>query len=223
MVVRDDDDAGLDRSAVDRDPECARPPQQDPERPQPGEGLSAAATQLAAVHEPRVDAQRDVVEEEPAVRAPDVDTLLGRVVEGCERGERIVAVEAEVSGEVVASSERDDDEGQVALDCDLGDRRQGAVPARDAERTLGRRSRDLRGIVVRPEEMRLDAPALRLVAQLIRLHPPPRMRVDDEEAAHRVSIAYGKRSRPAKSAWPPTASQAMPQRERSRCGADRET
>ena len=119
MVVRDEHDSSLDGPAVDRHAERARPPKEDPERAQAGEGVPAPTVLFAAVNEPGVDAERDVVQKEPVVDATDVDCLLGPSVECRERGERVVAVEAEVPREVVARPERDDDEREVAVDRDL--------------------------------------------------------------------------------------------------------
>ena len=97
---------------------------------------------LAPVDERRVDAERDVVQEAPLARAADVDAPL-LALEAVERRERVVAVEAEVAGEVVARAEGDDDEGQVALDRDRGHARDRAVAARGAEHVRVGRARQL--------------------------------------------------------------------------------
>ena len=103
--------------------------QAEPERTQAGERLAPAAVVLAPVDERRVDAERDVVQEATLSRAADVDAPL-LALEAVERRERVVAVEAEVAGEVVARAVGDDDERQVALDGDRGHARDRAVAAR---------------------------------------------------------------------------------------------
>ena len=142
---------------------------------------------LAPVHEPRVEAERDVVQEEPVADAADVDAPLDPAVERGERAERIVAVEAEVPGEVVARPERDADERHVLLDRDLGDRAERAVPARHPEHVRVCAPRDLRQVVALLEEVDVDAALARGVAQLLGAR---RARagawVDDEESLHRV-------------------------------------
>ena len=102
---------------------------------------------LAPVHEPRVQAERDVVQEEALADASDVDAPLDAVVERGERAERIVAVEAEVAGEVVPRPERDADERHVLLDRDLCDGSERAVAARHPEHVCVGLPRQLRQVV----------------------------------------------------------------------------
>ncbi len=112
------------------------------DRPHAREGLVATPVVLAPVHEAGVDAERDVVEEDAVADLADVDLSLDRiVVEGRQRAERIVAVEADVSGEVVPRSERNADEGRVGLERDRGDlprgsRRRPRCPARRRRRRV---------------------------------------------------------------------------------------
>ena len=94
---------------------------------------------LSLVDEPGVDAERDVVEEEPLGHAADVDPAFGPAGERFERGERIVAVEAEISGEMVARAERDADEGRIGVECGLRDRGERPVAACHAEDLRSRR------------------------------------------------------------------------------------
>jgi hypothetical protein len=75
---------------------------------------------LAPVDELGVDAERDVVQEDPVSDAADVDAPLPPG-EGIQRADRIVPVEAEVPREVVARSEGDGDERELALEGDVGD------------------------------------------------------------------------------------------------------
>ena len=109
-----------------------------------------------AVHEARVRAQRDVVEEEPVVRAPDVDHALDAVVERSERRNRVVAIEPDIAGEVVARAERDADERQAPLDRDVGNRGERAVAARHAERVGSRVASDRLHVVAVAQDVRLE-------------------------------------------------------------------
>ena len=74
-----------------------------------------------------VDPERDVVQEQAVVDARPTSIRRSTPREGREGSERVVSVEAEVAREVVSRPERDADEGQVALDRHLGDRRERAV------------------------------------------------------------------------------------------------
>ena len=119
------------------------------QRTRAGERLAAPAVMLAPVDEPGVDAERDVVEEEPVAGLPDVDPPLDRaVVEGCERAERIVAVETDISREMVPRAERDADERSVRLERDRGDGCERAVAARTSSAGLGSSSPE-RGLIKR--------------------------------------------------------------------------
>ncbi len=122
---------------------------------------------LAPVHEPRVDPERDVVEEEAVVCAPDVDAPLDAVVERSEGGDRVVAVEPEVAREVIPRPERDADERDVLLDRDLGDGGERPVAAGHPEHVGAGGSRELGQVVPVLEEAHLDAAALRRVAELL--------------------------------------------------------
>jgi hypothetical protein len=92
------------------------------------ERLPAPTVVLAAPNERRVDADRDVVQEQPLGDSPDVGALLVPVGERVEGGDRVARVEADVACEVVASSVRDADEREIARDRRIGDRGQGASP-----------------------------------------------------------------------------------------------
>src|SRR5207302_8862743 len=92
----------------------------------------AAPGARAPVDELCVHAERDVVEEEPAARAADVDATF-RSGEGAERRRGIVALDPKVAREVVAGPERDADERGLTFERRAGDRRQRAVPAGDPE------------------------------------------------------------------------------------------
>ena len=157
----------------------------DRERAQTGERVPPPAMVLATVHELRVDAERDVVEEEPVARAPDVDQALGAVVERGERGSRIVAVEPDVAGEVVARPERNADERQVPLDRDRGDRGERAVAARYPDCAGGGRAGDRHRVVAVAQRVRLDAERACGREQL-GCAAAAGPRVDDQEARHRA-------------------------------------
>ncbi len=105
--------------------------------------------------EPRVEAERDVVQKELVSDAAHVDPSLFPV-EGRERADRVAVVEAEVPREVVAGPERDADERNVLLDRHLGNRRERAVPARDPQHVSVCASRDLRQVVSLREEVNVD-------------------------------------------------------------------
>jgi hypothetical protein len=77
------------------------------------------------VHEARIEPERDVVEKEALADRAEVDPPLA-ALEGREGSDRVVPVDAQVSGEVVPRPERDADERKVALE---GDRRDGGERA----------------------------------------------------------------------------------------------
>ena len=82
-VAGDEDDARRDRLAVDREPLLAAVlPGDEEQRPQAGEQLAAAPVPLATVDEERVEAERDVVQEEAVADAADVDAPLLAVERG---------------------------------------------------------------------------------------------------------------------------------------------
>ena len=141
------------------------------ERAQAGQCFAPPAAVLAPVDEPRVEAERDVVQEEPVSDPAHVDPPL-LPVEGRERADRVVAVEAEVPGEVVAGPERDADERNVLLDRHLGDRRERAVPARHPQHVSVCAPCHLRQVVPLLEEMHVDASLARGVAELVRAGEP---------------------------------------------------
>ena len=135
---------------------------------------------LAAVDQLGVHPDRDVVQKEPLARAPHVDPALRSRV-GVERTDRIVAVEPEVACEVVARAERDADEREVALDRNVCDRRERPVAAGRAQGAVRGRPSELRGVVVRPQDVRVDPAAARLLAELFRARAVvARARVDQE-------------------------------------------
>ena len=168
VVVRDEDEPGTHGLAVDREPLPAAPVLHGQrERAEPGEGFAPPAAVLAPVDEPRVEAQRDVVQKEPVSDAAHVDPSLFPV-EGRERADRVAAVEAEVPREVVAGPERDADKRNVLLDRHLGNRRERAVPARHPQHVSVCAPCHLRQVVPLREEMHVDASLARGVPELVR-------------------------------------------------------
>ena len=137
------------------------------ERAQPRERVAPPAVALAAVDEHRVQAEREVVQEQAVAGTADVDAPL-LAGEALERGERVVAVEPEVAREVVARAERDADERDVLLERDLGHRREGAVAAGHSEHVRAGGPRDLLEVLALTQDMRVDAPLGRRGAQLLR-------------------------------------------------------
>ena len=144
---------------------------------------------LAPVHEVRVGAERDVVQEDAVADAADVDPPLAPL-ECADRGRRVIQVESRVPRKVVARPEWDAHEGQVALDRHLRDGAERAVAAGHPEclRVGGRRER--RRIVLLAEDVGPDAPPFRLLEQrreaLLRR---ARTRVHEQEAGHRSSAS----------------------------------
>ena len=135
--------------------------------------------------EPRVDPQRNVVQEHLVAHAADIDTPLDSVAEGRERRQRIVGIEADVVREVVARAPRDAGEGQVSLDGHLRNRAQRAVASGHAEHLGIRFPRELGKVVVLPEHVNLHVERLRGAAQLFDGGPAfARARVDEEKSRH---------------------------------------
>src|SRR5439155_13159179 len=128
-IVRDEQEARLDGVTVDRDAERLPVREQDRPCPNPRKCFAASPLRFTAMHEPRVDAERHVVQEEAPVHATDVDAPFTAGVERTERSDRIVTIETQIAGEMVTGSERDADERAIALECNLGHGRQRAVAA----------------------------------------------------------------------------------------------
>src|SRR4051794_24608623 len=167
-------DARMQPMAVTRDREDA---------PGPRERLAAAAVALPAVHEPGVDTDRDVVQEAAVGDAADIDLPFDSCLEGRERPERVVAVEADVSREVVPRPERDADEGGARLERDRRDCAERPVAPRHADDLSAGGPGDLAGALVLAEDVRLDPESLRLGDELVgSRRVVPGAWVDDEEA-----------------------------------------
>ena len=167
-VVRDEDESGAHGLAVDREAlpaatvlhgqcECA----------QAGESLATPPVVLAPVHEPGVETERDVVQEEAVSRPADIDPPFF-AVERRECADRVRAVEADVPGEMVAGPERDADERNVLLDRDAGDRSERAVPSRHPQHVSVCAPRDLGQVVPLLEEVHVDPELPSSVAELFR-------------------------------------------------------
>jgi hypothetical protein len=103
-----------------------------------------------------------------AVRMAAAGLLGITIPEGRQGRQRIVAVEPEVAGEVVAGAERDADEGQVALDADRRHRRERAVPAGHADRVAVGGARDRVEVVALGEHVHVDALLPRRSRELVR-------------------------------------------------------
>jgi hypothetical protein len=88
-----------------------------------------------------VDAERHVVDEHPAAHLTEVDAPLDHLVEGVERANDIVAVEADVEGEVVAGAGWDADQRHVGRRGHRGDQRLRPVTAGHRARAIGERGR----------------------------------------------------------------------------------
>jgi hypothetical protein len=155
------------RLPVDRHADAVPVPDDRLERAEPRERVPAPAVVLAPVDEVRVDPERDVVEEEPAAHAADVDAPHDAVDERVESACRVVAVEPEVAREVVPRPERHADERQPALDRDVCNDRERPVAARHAERLRVRAARDLLEVVLVAEDVCGDAARPRRRQQLL--------------------------------------------------------
>src|SRR5438876_4581892 len=103
-VVRDERHGRLNGRTVEGQNEALPLAEEDRQRGNVGEGVAPAPVVLAPVDEPGVEAERDVVQEEPVAGPPDVDPPLA-AGERLERTDGVVAVEAEVAREVVPGAE----------------------------------------------------------------------------------------------------------------------
>jgi hypothetical protein len=121
---------------------------------------------FASVNETGVDPERDVVQEETLVGTADVDAPFGSA-ERMQRDARVVPVDPEVAGEVVARSERDTDKGQVSFERDGCDRRQRSVTARHPEHVRFGCAREPGRVLAAAEDVRLDPERLRLLRQIL--------------------------------------------------------
>ena len=137
------------------------------------------------MYEARIQPQRDVVQKEALADRADVDPPLS-ALEGCEGSERVLSVDAEVSGEVVPSPERNADERKVALEGDCDDGGERSVSTRHSQgfgSGLGRSAGNLRRVVVLGEDVDVHTKATSFVGELFRRGPlVSRPRIDQEEA-----------------------------------------
>jgi hypothetical protein len=137
------------------------------------------------VHEARIQPQGDVVEKEALADRADVDPPLA-ALEGRKGSDRVVPIDAEVSGEVVPSPERNADERKVALEGDRDDGGERSVSTRHSQgfgSGLGRSAGNLGRVVVLGEDVDVDTKATSFVGELFRRGPlVSRPRIDQEEA-----------------------------------------
>ena len=116
-----------------------------------------------------VEAERDVVDEHPAVDLGEIDPPLATADEGVERADDIVAVDPEVEGEVVAGPGRNTGIGQAVLGGDHRDDGLRAVAAGHRQRvgSVGdRAAHELLEVGAECQLDRLDAASPRLVGQV---------------------------------------------------------
>jgi hypothetical protein len=207
VVVRDDGEVGIDRLPVDGQADAPAVAGQQEQRSQLRERVSPAPVALTFVHEERVEPQRDVVEKEALADSADVDPSLGSG-EGVQRAEWIVAVQPEVSREVVTGAERDADERQVALERDLGDCGERAVAAGDAECFRFGVPGELGGIVARLENPCFDPAPARFLREFLRARAGvARARIDQEQSYASTGSSPSERSS-ADFGWAPIAAAA---------------
>ena len=131
------------------------------------ERLASTTMTFPLVDEACVAAERDVVHEEPVRNATEVDPPFCPAGERREGGERVPVVDSEVAREVIPGAARDADEGGVELERGLGDRRERAVAARDADDLGARGACDLARILAVREHMRLDPARARRLGELV--------------------------------------------------------
>jgi hypothetical protein len=163
---------------------------------------------LASMDELGVGAEAHVVEEDVAADAADVDPALPSA-EGIEGGDGI-RVEAQVAREVVPRARWDADERQPALDRDLRDARERAVPACDSQGVGLGGPRELRRVLALAKDVRVDPALGRRGAKIVRARRSvPRARVDQEEAAYPVPFSERPSWRSsAPLGWAPSAAAA---------------
>ena len=184
VVVRDERDLGVDRLPIHREAGAVAIASEQEQGTELREGIPSPPVVLAVVDEERVEAKRDVVQERAIGGSTNIDPAL-RAREGVEGADWVVAVEAEVAREVVPSPERHADERHVALDRDLCHRRERSVAARDADRVGLCGAREPCGIVVGPEDARVDAALVRLGLKFLRARAVvARARIDQEELSY---------------------------------------
>ena len=117
---------------------------------------------LVGRHDPRVQPERHVVDEDLAVDLAQVDGGFTGRPEHVECPDRIITVDPEVEGEMIARTGRDAHEWQSMRGRDRGHHRLGAVAAGHAQRIRAPGDRGLGQrlqVVARLEENGLDAPA----------------------------------------------------------------
>jgi hypothetical protein len=137
------------------------------------------------VDEARVEPQRDVVEKEALADRAHVDPPLA-ALEGVEGSDRVVPLDAEISGEVVPCPERNADERKVALESDRRDGSERAVSTGHSQgfrSGLGRPAGNLGRVVVLAEDVDVDPKTTSFLGELFRRGLlVSRPRVDQEEA-----------------------------------------
>ena len=112
---------------------------------------------------------------------------------------RVVAVEAEVAGEVVPRAARHRHEGEVALDRDARDGAERAVAAGHAERVGIRATGELDEVVVGLEHAHLDAAVARRCLELLDGgRPEPERGLTNSTPAISRATLVGVGPRPAK-------------------------
>ena len=140
---------------------------------------------FAVVGEARVHADGDVVQEDAIGDAADVDAPLHAAREGGERAERVVAVDADVAGEVIPRAPRDAREWHAALDRDARHHAERPVAAGYPEHTRICATRERRQVLALAEDVRLDVVRRRRFDELVVTRAVvPRARVHEQEAAH---------------------------------------
>ena len=179
-VVCDEYDPRRDARPVDLEAGAVPVAQREQQGTRASKGVPPPAAALAAVHQPGVEPERDVVQEELLAHAPHVDLPLDPG-ESVERRNRVVAVEPEVAGEVVARAVGDADEGNVPRDRDRCHGRERAVATGHAEHVGVGGLGQLDEILPLADDVHRDAAPSRFRLKLADARPRlSRARIDEE-------------------------------------------
>ena len=145
----------------------------------------------AATDELGIEAERDVVEEQPLAGPAHVDSHLP-AGERVERRDRVTPVEPEVPGEVVPGPIWNADERQAPLDRDLRDRRERTVAAGDSQHVRIGIPRNLGGVLALLQGVRGDAATPGRRRELLGARPGvPGPRIYDQKARHSAMQPMG--------------------------------
>jgi hypothetical protein len=140
------------------------------------------------VDEAGVEAERDVVQEETLGYCSDIDSALD-AVKRRQRADGVVAVETEVSREVVARAERDADQRDIALERHPRDGSQRAVAAGHPDNLRVGSASLLSRILTLLEDVDVDTTTRRFLPEVVRRRPAvARAGIDEQKARARQRL-----------------------------------